>query len=276
MASRTSIIQSKHQILLDDTVRMEAYRTAIAATVRPGDVVADLGCGLGALSLMACEAGAARVHAIEVEPATLALARQTVARSPHRKRIQWHAGLAQTMKVPERVDVIISETFGSFGLDENTLPLLRAACKRWLKADGRMIPQKLILHAAPLMFRSRMRDTQHRPETLPLRTCLGPAIDSPVIDFATADTDLFDWSATLHCTRPGELTGFGLWFTTQLTPDIAFTTAPDAPPTHWRQGFLPIEPYQLVRKNTQIDLQLRIGPDATQLETVIEYAFDLR
>lgn len=276
MPSRSQIIRAKHQILLDDRVRMHAYRAAINATVRPGDIVADLGCGLGALSLMACDAGAARVHAIEVEPTTLALAQQTLAASPHRDKIQLHAGLAQTLKAPEQVDVIISETFGSFGLDENTLPLLRAAKSRWLKPCGRMIPAGLTLHLAPVAFRTHSRSLQHRPEALPQSTWLGVPVDSPSLDFTAARRNDWQWRALLDCNRAGTLAGFGVWFTAQLAPNITLATGPDQPATHWQQGFLPIETPLPVQASTQIDLRLRIGPDSAQLETIIEYGFDLR
>ena len=60
-----STVLDYHLSMLRDTARMDAFRRAIDASVRPGDVVVDLGCGSGVLSFMACEAGARTVYAIE-------------------------------------------------------------------------------------------------------------------------------------------------------------------------------------------------------------------
>ena len=54
-----------YQDMLSDHERMRRYRQAIEAVVRPGDVVADLGTGLGVLALMAVRAGASFVYAID-------------------------------------------------------------------------------------------------------------------------------------------------------------------------------------------------------------------
>ena len=51
--------------MMNDKVRMNAYEAAISRAVRPGDIVLDLGCGPGIMAMLACQAGARRVYAID-------------------------------------------------------------------------------------------------------------------------------------------------------------------------------------------------------------------
>jgi predicted RNA methylase len=53
-----------HKSMVLDVDRVEAYRAAIEAECR-GKVVLDVGCGTGLLSIMAAQAGATRVFAVE-------------------------------------------------------------------------------------------------------------------------------------------------------------------------------------------------------------------
>lgn len=48
-----------------DAHRTDLFARAIAESVRPGDIVVDLGTGFGLLALLAARAGASRVYAIE-------------------------------------------------------------------------------------------------------------------------------------------------------------------------------------------------------------------
>ena len=53
-----------YDAMLADAARSGAYAAAIARAVRPGDVVVELGTGVGFFAVAAVRAGARRVYAI--------------------------------------------------------------------------------------------------------------------------------------------------------------------------------------------------------------------
>ena len=46
---------SIHRLMVSDRVRTEAYQRALAATVRPGDVVLDVGAGTAIMGMLAAK-----------------------------------------------------------------------------------------------------------------------------------------------------------------------------------------------------------------------------
>jgi len=56
---------SDYGAMIADASRVEAYSKAIAKAVQPGDSVLEIGCGPGAFALLACQAGARKVYAID-------------------------------------------------------------------------------------------------------------------------------------------------------------------------------------------------------------------
>ncbi len=109
-----------HLSMLLDTARMQSYRRAIEASVQPGDVVVDIGCGTGVLSFMACEAGAKQVYAIEGGP-VIELARELAIDNGFADRIEFLTGWSIDVGIPEPADVLITETLGNAGLDEGII-----------------------------------------------------------------------------------------------------------------------------------------------------------
>ena len=109
-----------------DERRTPAFREAIRSTVRPGDVVIDVGAGTGILSFFAASAGAAKVYAVEIDPVSAAALRRSVALNPAvGDRIHVVEGDAATVDLPRRGSSSPrSSRPGS--LDEQQVPVLNS------------------------------------------------------------------------------------------------------------------------------------------------------
>jgi len=113
-----------------DERRTPAFREAIRSTVRPGDVVIDVGAGTGILSFFAASAGAAKVYAVEIDPVSAAALRRSVALNPAvGDRIHVVEGDAATVDLPRRGSSSPrSSRPGS--LDEQQVPVLISLRRR--------------------------------------------------------------------------------------------------------------------------------------------------
>lgn len=270
------VLREKHQVLLNDEVRVSAYERALQAIVKPGDIVADLGCGLGVLSFIAARAGAARIHAVEIEPETMSLAKEEAKAAGLSSRIHFLEGLVQEIDVPERVDVVVTETMGSLGLDENILSLLIDAKRYWLKPGAVMCPQQLAVTIVPTSLASTQTGLQPHAELIAPATFLAaPATSQPVV-FAKATNKNFVTELSFRIEHDGLLRGFAGWFDVWLTDDVHFATGPDSAPTHWQQAFLPIREPVALHAGQTMDFVLGIGPDDSGLESIIEFDFVIR
>jgi protein arginine N-methyltransferase 1 len=132
-----------HQVMLGDTVRMQAYDRALAQSIKPGDVVLDVGSGLLALSLLALRHGARHVYAVEGDPQTAALAQQIAEHNTLRERLTIIQGDARTVRLPVKANVIVSEMMGNFGPEEEMAEIIRRAARLNLRAGGQVVPSSL-------------------------------------------------------------------------------------------------------------------------------------
>ncbi|CAB3647947.1 methyltransferase domain-containing protein [Achromobacter pestifer] len=129
-----------HDLMLNDALRMHAYRKAIFEVVRPGDHVVDLGTGTGILSQWALHAGAASVTGIEMNADILALAVQRLSDAGFRDRFVPVNQISYDVELRAPVDVLISEIIGNMADNENFQPILEDAIKRFLKPGGAVLP----------------------------------------------------------------------------------------------------------------------------------------
>ena len=100
-----------YDAMLADPERTQAYLGAIAAAVRPGDVVVEIGTGAGFFAVAAARAGARRVYAIECSDVA-DVARELVADNGYADIVEVLHGDALTLSLPERGDVLIEDLRG--------------------------------------------------------------------------------------------------------------------------------------------------------------------
>jgi len=265
--------------MLDDSVRMDAYARAIRQEVRPGDVVVDLGAGTGILGFLALKAGAKKVYAVEKSDA-IELARAVAAHNGLADRMVFVNESSLDAVLPEKADIIVSETLGSFGLDESTLHFTVDARDRWLKPGGRLLPKRIRLYAAPVDALAPERKVRFWEDVAGID--FSPALETFArkvmvesvqpnellaepwlfadVDFATATGAIVEGVERMPIMRAGRVRGFVGWFDADLADGIELTTAPGEPDTHWKQAFLPIrESFEVVRGDI-LELTLRIAP----------------
>jgi SAM-dependent methyltransferase len=142
-----------HLKMLADRHRIAAYQKAIQSSIHPGDIIADIGTGTGILAFLALQAGAARVYALESGP-IIETARRLAADNGVLDKIVFIHADSREVRLPEKVDAIVTETFGGMGFDEGTLDILADARKRFLKPGGRILPEGMNLWALPVHFKS--------------------------------------------------------------------------------------------------------------------------
>jgi type I protein arginine methyltransferase len=279
--------------MMSDTVRMTAYRKAIYSTVQPGDVVVDLGCGTGILSFMALQAGAKKVYAIEKSDA-IELAQAIAQHNGFLDRIEFIHGNSKEISLPQKADLLLSETLGSFGIDENTLDFTLDARDRFLKEDGKILPQGLQLYLAPaeaqhcnqkIDFWRSVEGIDFSParevfgrklmvETIKSRNLLTKPLVFANLDFYSEQSRLFQNKLQFHFQRPGTVHGFAGWFELALTDNIHLTTAPGKPDTHWKQAFFPILDHIDIISSDILELTMGIGPkEENSDDTLIDYKY---
>ena len=137
-------------LLLNDSIRMNAYQKAINEVVKPGTVVLDLGTGTGILGLWALQAGAKFLYAIEVNPDLIPQANRTFEQSNFYGKYKIFNDISYQVSLPEKVDIIISEIIGNLGDNEDFVPILNDAQKRFLKPEGKMLPSKVKTRLVPV------------------------------------------------------------------------------------------------------------------------------
>jgi protein arginine N-methyltransferase 1 len=252
--------------MISDLARFDAYAKALSRSVRHGSVVAEIGCGPGVFALLACQAGAKRVYAIEIDD-IIDVARQVAAANGFADRIQFFQSDSRKVELPERVDVIVSDIRGALPLFTGALASLRDAKKRFLTPNGVMIPRRDVVKAAiteceeiyselVAPWSTCVPAELSIPRRLELNTVHGVRIKSEQLMSDPQELCTLDYmgnpgpnaSAELvfRASRSGRAHGICMWFETELYEDIGFSSGPGSPTLIYGQLFLPwLEPVRM-------------------------------
>ena len=284
-------ILNEHCHYLSDQIRLERYETAINQTVSSGCTVLDLGCGSGVLGLMAFRAGAKQVYFVD-ETAIIEMARHAVEQAGFSDRAQFFRTNSYELELPERVDVVICDHVGCFGIDYGVLGVLADARQRFLKPDGILMPQQINVMLAPIESEDarssidRWRDGSV-PEDFAWVTSLAANTkhlveltgDELLADASTiaslqpgSDTNEFHrWDVEFTCARNGSFDGLAGWFDCGITDEVRMTNSPQADDHTIRpQVFLPLETPWPVGEGDRINATLMVRHEDNVIAWTIE------
>lgn len=267
-----------HLLILEDSA-MVLYRKAILEGVKKGDVVADVGAGTGILAFFACQAGAKRVYAIE-QREVIESAREIGKANGLEDRIVFINKLSTQVELPEKVDVIVSDIFGNFCLEEGLLDSTIDARERFLKPGGRMIPYHVKMFIVPVQSEeiySRVHFWNEDVYGVDYRSVRDMAVNTSYvhllqpqdylsepaalneIDLHQAKDNSMDRAVKFRIGRKGILHGIGGWFEAKLSENVLLSTSPETPSPLFKHRFFPIGKPLEVSEGDKLEVHIGAG-----------------
>jgi protein arginine N-methyltransferase 1 len=268
-----------HGEMIADEPRTSAYVTALRRVVREGSVVVDVGTGAGLFAMLACRFGARRVYAIEPSSAIL-LARQLAQDNGFASRIEFIQGESFDVTLTERADVLVADLRGRFSLFARHLPAMTDARRRFLAADGVIIPQRDTFWVAPVdaeqLYESYAEPWTRNPFGLDMSSgsayatneiavgrvrpdqLVAPAQCWGEVDFTKVDSPnvraRIDWTLEKRATVHGYL----VWFDAHLGPGTSILNGPtsEAPSASYRNLFFPLDRPVQIDTGQRLELEI--------------------
>lgn len=264
--------------VLGDRVRNHAFEAALRRVIRKGKTtIADIGAGTGFLSFLASQLGAKECHLFEHSGA-LRIA-EKIARANRIRNCHFFEEHTSQVIDPPKVDLVVSETLGNFGIDEHIIENMEDA-KRMLKRSGTLIPQQLSLFIAPIVCENVLREINvwdhvgFDIDFAPMKDIafnniyvqavrpsdLFPSNDAAkcwdTIDFRKRNQSIRRGEVSWNVPRAVAIYGFAAWWEAELVPGVTLSTSPFKPKTHWEQIVLPLLSPLRAQKGDSMRLQL--------------------
>ena len=260
-----------------DRERFTAYSQAIKQAVRPGDSVLEIGCGPGVFALLACQAGARKVYAVDSEE-IVHFARELAVANGVSDRMEFIQSDSRKLQLPERVNVIVSDIRGALPFFGQAIAAIEDARKRLLLPGGHLIPQRDTLRAAVVeagdFYSSLVSPWLGATPLLNLSLSLSLLLNETykrrfghnqlltavqtwaVLDYSAGARACATADLNFSVTRDSMAHGICLWFEAELLDGIGFSSSPCSQKTVYQQVFLPwLEPVPL-RQGQEIFVSL--------------------
>lgn len=143
-----------HYQMLDQEPRIAGFEKAIAAVVKPGMKVLELGGGTGVLSFFAARAGASKVWCVERIPHVARAAQRFVSENGFGDTVEIVNADATDFLPPEPVDVVVCEMLHTAMVREKQLAVIASFKERYLAKFGgplpRFVPEAAVMAVQPV------------------------------------------------------------------------------------------------------------------------------
>jgi protein arginine N-methyltransferase 1 len=266
--------------------RTDALAEALRRRITPDSVVVDVGTGPGILALLACQYGARKVYAIEIED-VIQVARECAEIAGYADRIEFIQGDSSKITLPERVHGIASDIRGNLPVFGSSLCVMRDARERFLLPGGWIIPTRDTLWAAavscatdfdtnlgiwinnPYGFdmtpaRRRVLNTPRRIRSRGEDLVTAPARWA-VVDYETLSDPNVEGQARMEVHTAREAHGLCVWFDCETAEGLGFSRSPATPEADiFGQVFFPWPECVTMCEGDVVSVSLKatlVGPD---------------
>jgi len=263
-----------HGRMLRDEIRLKAYTDALRASINPGDVVLEVGTGVGYFAVAAAKLGARHVFAIEPDE-SIYLARGVLEDNGVAERVTLIRGSALDVNLPEPADILLSDLRGTLPLYRRHLQVIIDARDRLTKSGATLIPRRdhlmVALVSAEKTYEYFDAPWGREEAWIDLQfvrgfsvncwitvkgssvRCLSEPREWTTIDYSEVRTEDASGSASLLARDAGTAHGLLVWFDAELADGIALSALSGQV---YGQAFFPLESPLSVEEGDRVVVDL--------------------